>query len=43
MDEAVVGETIFRFHTLRLLRRGKVVFLLGAVPMVFDIGEWQVY
>jgi hypothetical protein len=43
MDVAVVGETIFRSHTLRLLRRGKVVFLWGAVPIVFGISEWQVY
>jgi hypothetical protein len=41
MDEAVVGETIFRSHTLRLLRRGKVVFLWVAVLMVFGIGMWQ--
>jgi hypothetical protein len=43
MDEAVVEETIFRSHTLRLLRQGKVVFLWGAVAMVFGIGVWQVY
>jgi hypothetical protein len=43
MEVAIVGETIFRSHTLRLLRRGKVVFLWGHVSMVFGIGEWQVY
>jgi hypothetical protein len=44
MDVAVVGETIFRFHTLRLaLWQGKAVFLWIAVPVVFGIGMWQVY
>jgi hypothetical protein len=44
MDVAVVGETTFRTHTLRLaLWQGKVVFLWVAVPMVFGIGMWQVY
>jgi hypothetical protein len=44
MDVAVVGETIYRSHTLRLaLWRGKVVFLWVAVLVVFGIGVWQVY
>jgi hypothetical protein len=39
----VIGETLFRSQTLRLLQRGKVVFLWGAILMVFGIGMWQVY
>lgn len=42
MDVAVVGETIFRSHTLRLaLWRGKAVFLWIAVPVVFGIGVYN--
>jgi hypothetical protein len=44
MDVVVVGEIIFRSHTLRLaLWRGKAVFLSVTVPVVFGIGVWQVY
>jgi hypothetical protein len=44
MDVAVVGETIFRSHNLRLvLWRGKVVFLWVTVLVVFGISVWQVY
>jgi hypothetical protein len=32
------SDIFFRSHTLRLLQRGKVVFLWGAVPIVFGIG-----
>jgi hypothetical protein len=44
MDIAVVRETIFRSHTLRLaLWRGKAVFLWIPVPVVFGISIRQVY